>query len=77
MTITQVKRGPTSNFNFSESTYFIVFSTLKWQVSLIQAGIAKGRFCERYMIVETENEFKLNLGPFEKISIISENIQKT
>ena len=30
-----VKRGggATSNFNFSESTYFIVLSTLKWQES--------------------------------------------
>ena len=46
--IPKVKRGHTSNFNFSESTYFIVFSTLKWQASLIQAGIVKGRFCERY-----------------------------
>ena len=33
-------RGPTSNFNFSESTYFIIFITLKWQASSIQVEIS-------------------------------------
>ena len=38
------KGGPTSNFNFSESTYFNIFSTFKWQAILIQSEVDSVRY---------------------------------